>query len=52
MNFSISNIGWTAENDELVYSIMAESSFAGLEIAPTRIFPENPYDDLGILLKL
>mgnify|MGYP002529064240 FL=1 len=47
MNFSISNIGWTAENDELVYSIMAESSFAGLEIAPTRIFPENPYDDLG-----
>lgn len=47
MNLSISNIGWTAEDDERVYALMKESGFTGLEIAPTRIFPVNPYDDLG-----
>ncbi len=47
MNLSISNIGWTAEDDERVYTLMEESGFAGLEIAPTRIFTENPYDDLS-----
>ncbi len=46
MNLSISNIGWIAENDERVYAQMKESGFTGLEIAPTRIFPENPYNDL------
>ncbi len=46
MNLSISNIAWSAENDRLVYSIMKEHGFAGLEIAPTRIFPESPYDRL------
>jgi len=47
MKFSISNIGWTAEDDERVYGLMSEHGFTGLEIAPTRIFSENPYDDLG-----
>lgn len=46
MKLSISNIGWAAENDEYVYSLMKENVFTGLEIAPTRIFSENPYDDL------
>ena len=41
---SISNIAWTSENDETVYSFMKELGFTGLEIAPTRIFPEAPYD--------
>lgn len=41
---SISNIGWSAEQDEEVYSLLKEYGFMGLEIAPTRIFPENPYD--------
>lgn len=46
MNFSVSNIGWVGENDECVYTVMKECGFAGLEIAPTRVLPENPYDDL------
>ena len=46
MNLSISNIGWTKENDEFVYAIMKENGFVGLEIAPTRIFPEQPYNKL------
>lgn len=46
MNLSISNIGWTAENDEKVYELMKAKGFAGLEIAPTRIFPEKPYEKI------
>ena len=41
---SISNIGWKQENDEAVYSLMQKIGFSGLEIAPTRIFPTNPYE--------
>lgn len=46
MELSISNIGWTAEQDSQVYEFMQRYGFSGLEIAPTRIFPENPYDKL------
>ena len=44
MKLSISNIAWTVENDEKVFGLMRESGFEGLEIAPTRVFPETPYD--------
>lgn len=44
MKLSISNIGWSAENDTAIYKMMAKYKFSGLEIAPTRIFPESPYD--------
>ena len=43
MRLSISNIGWTAENDQRIYELMKKYGFRGLEIAPTRIFPETPY---------
>lgn len=46
MKLSISNIGWNAEHDETVYLMMKKYGFFGLEIAPTRIFPEAPYDKL------
>lgn len=46
MKLSISNIGWSAENDTSIYSIMKKYGFSGLEIAPTRIFPNCPYDKL------
>lgn len=41
---SISNIGWEPEEDDLIYEIMQKHGFTGLEIAPTRIFPEDPYN--------
>lgn len=44
MKLSISNIGWAEENDASVYDLMEKYGFQGLEIAPTRIFPERPYD--------
>lgn len=46
MKLSISNIVWGAEEDEEMYLFLQESDFAGLEIAPTRIFPEMPYEHL------
>lgn len=45
MKLAISNIAWSENNDEVVYALMHKYGFAGLEIAPTRIFPQNPYDD-------
>lgn len=46
MKLSVSNIAWREEQDEEVFAWMKEYGYAGLEIAPTRIFPENPYDKL------
>ena len=44
---SISNIAWGPEQDQAVYALMQQYSFTGLEIAPTRILPETPYDRLA-----
>lgn len=46
MKLSISNIGWTSNYDTTVYELMKKNGFSGLEIAPTRIFPKSPYDNL------
>ena len=47
LKISISNIAWTEEYDKAVYDLMKQYGYTGLEIAPTRIFPENPYDRCG-----
>ena len=47
MKLSISNIAWTAEHDPQMYQFLKEAGYQGLEIAPTRIFPESPYDKLS-----
>lgn len=47
MNLSISNIAWNSENDNAVYAMMKEYGFTGLEIAPTRIFLNEPYTRLN-----
>lgn len=46
MILSASNIGWDSSQDVEIYKKMADCGFKGLEIAPTRIFPVNPYDNL------
>lgn len=46
MKLSISNIAWEPELDSQVYELMKQYGFGSLEIAPTRIFKENPYDNL------
>lgn len=47
MKLSISDIAWPADMDDEIYSLMEEFGFSGLEIAPTRIFPEKPYEKLN-----
>lgn len=44
MKLSISNIAWSAEHDAEMYEFLHSQGFTGLEIAPTRIFPSQPYD--------
>ena len=46
MKLSVSNIGWREERDREVLAWMREYGYSGLEIAPTRIFPEDPYNKL------
>ncbi len=46
MKLSISNIGWATEYDERMYDIMRKYGYVGLEIAPTRVFADKPYDKL------
>lgn len=46
MILSASNIGWDLSQDIVIYEKMQECGFKGLEIAPTRIFPLNPYNNL------
>lgn len=44
IKLSISNIAWNAEKDQPVYDYMQKAGLSGLEIAPTRLFPEKPYE--------
>lgn len=44
MKLSISNIAWFEQDDEKIYELMKRNGFLGLEIAPTRIIKDNPYD--------
>lgn len=44
IKLSISNIAWISKNDQKVYEYMQNAGLSGLEIAPTRLFPENPYE--------
>ena len=46
MKLCASNIGWPSECDDTVYGLMRDYGFSGLEIAPSRIFPQNPYEHL------
>ncbi len=46
MKLSVSNIGWEASQDAAACSLIKKYGYSGLEIAPTRIFQENPYDKL------
>ncbi len=46
IKLSISNIAWTADHDAEMYQFLKDTGFQGLEIAPTRIYPDAPYDKL------
>lgn len=48
MKLAISNIAWVKENDSEIYSFIRENYYSAIEIAPTRVIEQNPYDDLNI----
>ncbi|WP_010250759.1 sugar phosphate isomerase/epimerase family protein [Acetivibrio cellulolyticus] len=47
MNLSISNIAWESKDDLQVYDLMKKYKYIGLEIAPTRIFSDAPYEKIA-----
>lgn len=47
MNLAVSNIAWDINTDNEMYTFLKENGFDGLEIAPTRIFPDSPYDNIS-----
>jgi len=46
MKLCLSNIAWDVSRDEDMYRFMYDVGFCGLEIAPTRIFGNTPYENL------
>lgn len=46
MKVTISNIAWQPEYDAEMYAFLNEKQCIGIEIAPTRIFPDDPYSNL------
>lgn len=47
IKLAISNIAWDKADDENMYKFLQDSGIMGLEIAPTRIFEKNPYEQLN-----
>jgi sugar phosphate isomerase/epimerase len=43
VKLAVSNIAWEQKNDEEILRYLADSGYSGLEIAPDRLIPENPY---------
>lgn len=46
MKLSISNIAWAEALDNRIYEMMEKNGYSGLEIAPTRVFTNTPYEKL------
>ena len=51
MKLSISNLAWDIKDNQTVCKLLRKHNCAGLEIAPTKIFPQNPYDKLSEIKK-
>lgn len=47
LKLAVSNIAWSKDSDQEVFEYLKKKSIPGLEIAPTRIFENNPYDAIG-----
>ncbi|WMJ89794.1 sugar phosphate isomerase/epimerase family protein [Anaerocolumna sp. MB42-C2] len=51
MMLSISNIAWDNTQDETIYEYLNKSNYQAIEIAPSRLVAENPYDNTKIALE-
>ena len=50
MKLSASNIAWESKDDCDVYNKLKVEGFSALEIAPTRLIPQKPYQPENIVL--
>lgn len=48
MKLAVSNIAWSPEKNTLIYTLMRDLGFCGLEIAPTKLFSTAPYDSIAL----
>ena len=46
MKLSISNIAWSKDYDIMMYELLNGKNISGIEIAPTRIFEQVPYEKI------
>lgn len=46
MQLSISNIAWDIKDNEKVFKLMNKYGYSGLEIAPTKLVSDNPYEHI------
>lgn len=44
MNLAISNLAWNKDDNIKMYEFISNSGFQGLEIAPTKLFSNRPYN--------
>ena len=44
MNLCISNIAWDKVYDDKMYKVCSDKGYDGIEIAPSRLFQNNPYE--------
>ena len=47
MNLSVTNIAWDRKDDDAVLNLLEKYGFTGVEVAPTKIVPEAPYDRIN-----
>lgn len=52
MKLAISNIAWAQEHDKAIFTHMAGCGYSGLEIAPGRLIPDNPYVQTDLAKKI
>ena len=48
INLAISNIAWNKEDNKKVYEFLKKNNINYLEIAPTKIVEDKPYDNLEV----
>lgn len=46
IELAVSNIAWGPERDEAMLGALRDLGYTGLEVAPTRLFPDDPYSRL------
>lgn len=51
MKLSISNIAWSENDDPEMYDFIKSNNYNGIEIAPTRIIENDPYNNLDEIQK-